>query len=71
MERKARGSGEALVLPLDGIIYLFYAYTKGDIEDMGSEQKKRFAKAVEEIKEHYEKRRLKNEKNKGNRVRRR
>ena len=29
-----------LLLPLDGIIYLFYAYTMGDIEDMGSEQRK-------------------------------
>lgn len=60
-----------LLLPLDGIIYLFYAYTKGDIEDMDPEQKKRLAKAVEEIKEHYEKGRLKNEKAKRDRVRRR
>lgn len=60
-----------LLLPLDGIVYLFYVYTKGDIEDMRPEQKKRLAKLVDEIKEDYEKRRLKNERSKGNRVRRR
>ena len=60
-----------LLLPLDGIVYLFYAYTKGEIEDMSPEQKKRLAKAVEEIKEYYHNGRLKNEKSKRDRVRRR
>lgn len=44
-----------LFLPIKGVIYLFYAYTKGDIEDMSADQKKRLSKAVEEIKKHYEK----------------
>lgn len=44
-----------LLIPKPGIFYLFYAYTKGDIEDMNSEQKKRLAKAVEQIKAEYSK----------------
>lgn len=42
-----------LLITKPGFIYLFYAYTKGDISDMSSEQKKRLAKAVEEIKREY------------------
>ena len=37
------------------IIYLFYAYNKGDIEDLSSDQKKKLRKLVEEIKAEYEK----------------
>lgn len=59
-----------LFLPIRGVIYLFYAYTKGDIEDMRPDQKKRLSKAVEEIKGHYEKGN-ENERIKGSRVRRR
>ena len=44
-----------LLIPDPGIVYLFYAYTKGDIEDMSSEQKKRLAKAVAAIKAEYRK----------------
>jgi mRNA-degrading endonuclease RelE of RelBE toxin-antitoxin system len=44
-----------LLIPEPGIVYLFYAYTKGDIEDMNSEQKKRLAKAVAAIKAEYQK----------------
>ena len=32
-----------------GIIYLFHAYTKGDITDISPEQKKRLRVAVDEI----------------------
>lgn len=58
-----------LFLPIRGVIYLFYAYTKGDIEDMSAHQKTRLSKAVEEIKKHYEKGN-ENERSKGSRVRR-
>jgi hypothetical protein len=34
-------------------IFLFYAYEKGDIEDMTPEQKKRLRKAVEDIKREF------------------
>jgi len=44
-----------LLIPGPGIVYLFYAYTKGDITDMSSEQKKRLAKAVEQIKKEHQK----------------
>ena len=44
-----------LLIPEPGLIYLFYTYTKGDIADMSSEQKKRLAKAVEQIKTEYQK----------------
>jgi mRNA-degrading endonuclease RelE of RelBE toxin-antitoxin system len=43
-----------LLIPNHELIYLFYAYTKGDITDMSSEQKKRLAKAVEQIKEGHQ-----------------
>ena len=44
-----------LFIPKPGIIYLFYAYTKGDITDLSSEQKKRLRQAVEDIKTHFAK----------------
>jgi mRNA-degrading endonuclease RelE of RelBE toxin-antitoxin system len=44
-----------LLIPKPGIIYLFYAYTKGDITDLSSDQKKRLRQAVEEIKKHFSK----------------
>ena len=44
-----------LLIPKPGIVYLFYAYTKGDITDMSSDQKKRLSKAVEEIKKEHQK----------------
>jgi len=44
-----------LLIPKPGLVYLFYAYTKGDITDMSSEQKKRLAKAVEKIKAEHQK----------------
>ncbi len=58
---RAKGKGKRggariiyLLIPRPGLVYLFYAYTKGDITDMGSEQKKRLAKAVEAIKTEYQ-----------------
>lgn len=44
-----------LLIPKPGLVYLFYVYTKGDITDMSSEQKKRLAKAVEQIKAEHQK----------------
>lgn len=44
-----------LLIPRPGIIYLFYAYTKGDITDLSTEQKKRLRQAVADIKTHYSK----------------
>ena len=44
-----------LFIPKSGLVYLFYAYTKGDLMDMSSDQKKRLAKAVEEIKKEHQK----------------
>jgi hypothetical protein len=44
-----------LHLPKADIIYLFYLFTKGDITDLTSEQKKQVSKLVTEIKEAYEK----------------
>jgi len=44
-----------LLIPRPGLVYLFYVYTKGDITDMGSEQKKRLVKAVEAIKTEHQK----------------
>lgn len=77
VRRGAKGRGKRggariiyLFLPIRGVIYLFHAYTKGDIEDMSPSQKKRLSKAVEEIKKHYEKGNQ-NERSKGSRVRRR
>jgi mRNA-degrading endonuclease RelE of RelBE toxin-antitoxin system len=44
-----------LLIPTPGIIYLFYAYTKGDITDLSSDQKKRLRQAVEDIKTYFAK----------------
>jgi hypothetical protein len=44
-----------LLIPKPGIIYLFYAYTKGDITELSPEQKKQLRQAVTEIKTHFAK----------------
>ena len=44
-----------LLIPKPGIIYLFYAYTKGDITDLSPEQKKLLRQAVADIKTHFAK----------------
>jgi mRNA-degrading endonuclease RelE of RelBE toxin-antitoxin system len=58
----ARGKGKRggariiyLFIPKPGIIYLFYAYTKGDITDLSPEQKRRLAGVVAEIKKQFSK----------------
>ena len=43
-----------LHLPESGVIYLFYLYTKGDMTDLDSSQKRRLRLAVEEIKKQFE-----------------
>jgi len=55
--RGKRGGARVIYLLLlqPGHIYLFQAYTKGDIADLSPEQKKRLRVAVEEIKKHHEK----------------
>ena len=49
--RGKRGGARVIYLLLlqPGLIYLFQAYTKGDIADLSPEQKKRPRAAVEEI----------------------
>ena len=42
-----------LLIPKPGIVYLFYAYTKGDITDLSPEQKKLLRQAVADIKTHF------------------
>ncbi|MGC9453156.1 MAG: type II toxin-antitoxin system RelE/ParE family toxin [Oceanipulchritudo sp.] len=44
-----------LLIPKPGIIYLFYAYTKGDITDLSSYQKKLLRQAVADIKTYFAK----------------
>lgn len=44
-----------LLIPKPGIIYLFYAYTKGDLSDLSPEQKKRLRQAVTDIKTQFAK----------------
>lgn len=39
-----------LLIPKPGLVYLFYAYTKGDITDMRPEQKKLLVGLIEDIK---------------------
>lgn len=58
----ARGKGKRggarviyLLLVQPGIIYLFQTYTKGNLADLSSEQKKRLRSAVEDIKHQYKK----------------
>ena len=38
-----------------GLIYLFQAYTKGDLADLSQDQKKRLRAALEDIKNHHAK----------------
>ena len=50
---KGKRGGARVILPADvqpGLLYLFHAYTKGDITDVSPEQKKRLRVAVDEIK---------------------
>jgi len=42
-----------LLMPRPEIIFLFYVYTKGRIEALNTDQKKRLRAAVEAIKEQY------------------
>jgi hypothetical protein len=58
----ARGKGKRggarviyLLMVEPGIIYLFYVYTKGDMADLSSEQKKRLRTMVGEIKAEFKK----------------
>lgn len=55
--RGKRGGARVIYLLLlqPGLIYLFQAYTKGDIADLAPEQKKRLRAAVDEIKKHHNK----------------
>jgi len=55
--RGKRGGARVIYLLLlqPGFIYLFQAYTKGDIADLSPEQKKRLRSAVEEIKKDHAK----------------
>ena len=55
--RGKRGGARVIYLLLlqPGLIYLFQAYTKGDIADLSQEQKKRLRAAVEEIKKDHAK----------------
>ena len=53
---KGKRSGARIIylhIPQGNIIYLFYAYTKGDITDMSSTQKKRLTAAVQTIKAEF------------------
>lgn len=51
-----RGGARVIYLLLvpPGLIYLFHAYTKGDITDLSPEQKKRLRVAVDEIKAQFQ-----------------
>ena len=55
--RGKRGGARVIYILLlqPGLIYLFQAYTKGDIADLAPEQKKRLRAAVDEIKKHHNK----------------
>lgn len=50
-----RGGARVIYLHLSGrrIIFLFYVYTKGRVEDLNAGQKKRLREAVESIKKQY------------------
>jgi len=53
---KRGGARVIYLLMIDpGIVYLFYVYTKGEMKDLGPEQKKRLRQDVEEIKAQYKK----------------
>ncbi len=53
--RGKRGGARFIYLLLlrHGTIFLFYAYEKGDIEDMTSDQKRRLRAAVEDVKREF------------------
>ena len=55
--RGKRGGARVIYLLLlqPGLIYLFQAYTKGDITDLTPELKKRLRAAVNDIKMHHHK----------------
>ena len=42
-----------LFIPRPGIVFLFYAYSKGDIEDLSTDHKRRLRRAVAEIKREF------------------
>jgi hypothetical protein len=42
-----------LLLPEEDVIYLFYAYSKGDMLDLTPEQQRRFKQAVQTIKREF------------------
>lgn len=54
--RGKRGGARVIYLLLlePELFYLFYAYTKGDVTDLNSDQKKRLREAVAGIKERFE-----------------
>ncbi len=55
--RGKRGGARVIYLLLvhPGLIYLFQAYTKGDLADLSPDQKKRLRTALEDIKNHHAK----------------
>ena len=42
-----------LLIPRPGVVILFYAYSKGDFEDLSADQKRRMRQAVLEIKQEF------------------
>lgn len=42
-----------LLIPRPEVVILFYAYSKGDIEDLSADQKRRMRQAVLEIKQEF------------------
>lgn len=57
---RAKGKGKRggariiyLLIPKPGLVYLFYAYTKGDITDVRPEQKKLLVSFIEDIKKEH------------------
>jgi len=53
--RGKRGGARVIYLfiPRPGIVFLFYAYSKGDIEDLSTDHKRRLRRAVAEIKREF------------------
>ncbi len=51
-----RGGARIIYLPLPraGIVYLLYLYTKGEMADLDTEQRRRLRRAVAEIKAEFE-----------------
>lgn len=52
-EKGKRSGARVIYLLMPRIVFLFYMYSKGDIRDMNSEQKKRLRNAVEDIKREF------------------